>query len=115
MGEIVVSIVLFKKCKMIKTFRKFIALFCLTAIMTSCYTTQVTVGDISSNARTARYSKSKQFYVFWGVVPLGKNEPKAPANTAYIVESKFKFGDFLLSRLTGGIVGSRTSMVYVEK
>lgn len=86
----------------------------IAGIMTSCYTTQVTVGDVSQSAKTEKYSKSKQFYLFWGIVPLGKNDPSTPSDD-YIVESKFKFGDFLISGLTGGIVGARTSIVLVEK
>jgi len=99
---------------MLKPFKK-IAAFALSALLlTSCYTTQLTVGDVSDKTKTEQYSKGKQFYLFWGVVPVGKNEPKTPSDD-YIVESKFKFIDLLISYGTGGIVGARTSTVYVEK
>jgi len=97
----------------LKTFFLFIGMI---TVLSSCYTTQVTVGDMPQKARTEKYSKSKQFYLFWGVIPLGRNDPRVPTNDeGFIVESKFKFGDFLISGLTGGIIGARTSTVYVEK
>ncbi|MGB1104362.1 MAG: Bor/Iss family lipoprotein [Crocinitomicaceae bacterium] len=96
--------------------KSFILFLAMTALLSSCYTTQVTVGDMPFRAKTERYSKSKQFYLFWGIIPLGENDPRAPSGQdAYVVESKFKFGDFLISGLTGGIVGARTSTVFVEK
>ena len=54
--------------------------------------------------------------MFLGIVRVGKNDPKVPSKEeGFIVESKFKFGDFLNTGLTGGIVGARTSTVLVEK
>lgn len=99
---------------MIKSIRLFIVFVSMISIMASCYTTQMTVGDVSEKTRTEQYSKSKQFYLFWGIIPLGKNEPKTPENN-YVVEGKFKLGDILISGLTGGIVGARTTTVYVPK
>ena len=88
----------------------------MTALLSSCFTTQVTVGDIPDKAKTECYSKSKQFYLFLGIVRVGKNDPKVPSKEeGFIVESKFKFGDFLITGLTGGIVGARTSTVLAEK
>ena len=99
---------------MVKSIKYLVIMVLMMSVMSSCYVTQSTVGDVSKSAKTEKYSKSKQFYLFWGIVPLGKNEPSAPSDD-YIIESKFKFGDVLLSGLTAGIVGARTSVVYVEK
>ncbi len=99
---------------MLKLTKQFFLFACILSVLSSCYVQQTTVGDVSNKTKTEKYSKSKQFYLFWGLVPLGKNDPRVPEDD-FIVESKFKFGDFLISGLTVGIVGARTSVVYVPK
>ena len=50
----------------------------------------------------------KQFWLFWGLVPIGRQNVDTPADGTFEMEEKFKLGDFLISGLTGGIVSSRT-------
>ncbi|MFT5822421.1 MAG: hypothetical protein ACI8ZM_003677 [Crocinitomix sp.] len=99
---------------MLKLTKQFFLFACILSILSSCFVQQTTVGDVSDKTKTEKYSKSKQFYLFWGLIPLGKNEPRAPEDD-YVVESKFKLGDFIISAVTGGIVSARSSVVYVAK
>jgi hypothetical protein len=99
---------------MLKLTKQFFLFACMIGILSSCFVQQTTVGDVSSKTKTEKYSKSKQFYLFWGLIQLGENQPRLPEDD-FVVESKFKFGDFLITGLTGGIVGARSATVYVPK
>lgn len=88
------------------------------AMMTSCYTTWTNVGNYRSLEKQGldeyRYEKDKQFYLFEGLIPLGHSHANTP-NEPCEIKSKFNFGDFIITGITGGIISSRTVYVYALK
>lgn len=53
MGVDITSIVINQKKEiMLKAIKQFVLLALVAGVMSSCYTTQVTVGDVPSNAKT---------------------------------------------------------------
>ncbi|MFL3662840.1 MAG: hypothetical protein ACJ04Q_02485 [Flavobacteriales bacterium] len=84
----------------------------ISTLFNSCMTTKTSVGkfnEITGNEYT--YSKSKQFWLFWGVIPLGRTNTNTPDDGNCEVITRFNFGDVLISGLTGGIVTSYTIKV----
>ncbi|MDG1915698.1 MAG: hypothetical protein P8I55_14050 [Crocinitomix sp.] len=89
--------------------KKVILIALMAVFVTSCMTTKTTVGDYNSDpGKEFAYDKGKQFWLFWGLVPIGRQNVDTPADGTFEMEEKFKLGDFLISGLTGGIVSSRT-------
>lgn len=92
-------------------------LICIISLVlfTSCYTTWTTVGNYKQleqqGLKTYQYDKSKQYYLFGGLIPLGHAHANTP-NEPCEIRSKFKFGDFLLTTITCDIFCSRTVYVY---
>jgi hypothetical protein len=83
-------------------------LFCLVfCALQSCMTTKTPVGNyLSTQGKEQTYDKGKQFWVFWGLVPLGRKHVSTPADGNCQVTTKFKFTDLLINGLTGGIISS---------
>ena len=91
-------------------------LLCCSFLFTSCMTTSTTVGAYSEEAgRQYTYAKGKQIWLGFGLIPLGIVDVSTPVDGNCEVISKFTFGDFLISGLTGGIVSSRTIIVKDKK
>ena len=92
-------------------------LICIISLVlfTSCYTTWTTVGNYKQleqqGLKTYQYDKSKQYYLFGGLIPLGHSHANTP-NEPCEIKSKFKFGDFLITAITCDIFCSRTVYVY---
>ena len=85
-------------------------------ILPSCMSTRTNVGnfkEISKNneAKVYDYSKGKQCYLFWGLVPLGRTNVSTPANGTCQVRTYYNFWDALVSTITGGIFGMQTIKV----
>lgn len=88
----------------------------LVSTLTSCLTTKTSVGaykEAQGNEYT--YAKGKQFWLFWGFLPLGRTNVNTPGDGDCEVVTKFKFVDVLLSGLTGGIVTSYSIKVNAKK
>ncbi len=96
---------------------KKIVLFLMIAfICQSCFTTRTSVGDyrISTKvdkASSYNYSKVKQVYMFWGLVPLGRARAAVPSHGDCEIRTGIGFGDFLVTLLTGGIISMQTVKV----
>ncbi|MDQ7019106.1 MAG: hypothetical protein Q9M33_08060 [Robiginitomaculum sp.] len=85
-------------------------------IFTSCMTTKTSVGTFKETQGSEyTYAKGKQFWLFWGLVPLGRTNVNTPGDGNCEVITKFKFGDVLISGLTGGIVTSYSIKVKAKK
>lgn len=81
-------------------------------ILSSCMTTSTTVGDYKEDSgKQYTYAKGKQFWIGFGLFPIGRTDVQTPTDGSCEVMSKFTFGDFLISGITGGIVSSRTIIV----
>ncbi len=97
-------------------FKKIMALGIATFLFTSCMTTKTPVGEYLSQTGTEyTYDKGKQFWVFWGLVPIGRTHVNTPSDGNCEVVSKFKFTDVLISGLTGGLVTSYSIKVNAKK
>lgn len=92
-------------------------LSCVLILMLSgsCMTHRHTVGDgpVGKRGTTKIYSKAKQAYLFWGLVPLGRPQPSTPRDGNYQIKTSSNAGDAILSVVTLGICSFRTVRVLV--
>jgi hypothetical protein len=87
-------------------------LISVTFILSSCMTTSTTVGDYKEDVgKQYTYAKGKQFWIGFGLLPIGRTDVQTPTDGSCEVISKFTVGDFLISGITGGIISSRTIIV----
>jgi hypothetical protein len=99
-----------------KLFKAIFTIIIGSILMTSCMTTKTPVGEYLSQTGTEyTYDKGKQFWVFWGLVPIGRTHVNTPSDGNCEVVSKFKFTDVLISGLTGGILTSYSIKVNAKK
>lgn len=83
---------------------------------TSCMTTRTSVGSYNqAPGQTYQYSKGKQCYLFWGLIPLGRTSIATPEDGVCQVRTKFNFVDWLVSGLTGGIFSMQSIRVYAKR
>lgn len=74
-------------------------------LLPSCMTTKTSVGAYQEKqGKEYTYAKGKQFWLFWGIMPLGRTNVNTPGDGDCEITTKFTFGDVLISGLTGGIV-----------
>ena len=79
-------------------------------------TTKTSVGTFKeTTGNEYTYAKGKQFWLFWGFLPLGRTNINTPADGNCEVITRFNFGDFLITGLTGGIVTSYSIKVKAKK
>ena len=91
-------------------------ILCCAFLFTSCMTTSTTVGSYQEDeGRQYTYAKGKQLWLGFGLLPIGRVDVSTPVDGNCEVISKFTFGDFLISGLTGGLVSSRTIIVKDKK
>lgn len=87
-------------------------------LFSSCFVTRTTVGygPIGTELRTRTFSKVKQRYVVFGLIPLNKVTPQLPPQgTGYEVKTSFSFIDAVVTLVTAGIYGQRTIKILVDK
>jgi len=90
--------------------------FCITLSLNSCYVNRTTIGDgPMGKIDGVKFSKVKQMYLVWGLIPLGHSQPVLPQQCGYQVKSCFNFWDALVSSITGGIFSMRTVKIIVYK
>lgn len=98
---------------------KFLLLTYLTVAIlsvTSCMTTKTPVGNfVETPGKEYTYDKGKQFWLFWGLMPLGRTHVNTPSDGNCQVITKFKVGDVIISVLTGGIVTTYSIKVEAKK
>ena len=88
----------------------------LSSLFMSCMTTKTPVGSYSETVgKEYTYAKGKQFWLFWGLVPIGRTNVNTPNDGNCEVVTKFNFGDVIISGLTGGIVTSHSIKVNAKK
>ncbi|MCZ2249149.1 MAG: hypothetical protein QY303_05235 [Vicingaceae bacterium] len=95
-----------------------IAILALTVsvFLTSCMTTKTSVGAFKETQGSEyTYAKGKQFWLFWGILPLGRTNVNTPGDGNCEVITRFNVGDALISGLTGGIVTSYSIKVKAKK
>ena len=97
-----------------------VALFALGIILTSCNATMHTVGTGGKGdcKSVGQYdAKKKQWYLFWGLLPLNKVDSKDLAGGAqnYTVRTTTSFGDGLIAIPGSYLLGLRTQTIRVSK
>lgn len=92
-------------------------LLAVLLLFSSCMVTRTTIGDgpVGKQGKTEVYSKSKQFYLFWGFVKLGKGQPAIPEDKNLQVKTSYNAFDALLTTLTGGIFSMQTVKIIVKE
>jgi hypothetical protein len=79
-------------------------------------TTKTSVGAFKeTQGNEYTYAKGKQFWLFWGILPLGRTNVNTPGDGNCEVITRFNVGDALISGLTGGIVTSYSIKVKAKK
>lgn len=91
-----------------------IALLVLAVMsLTSCYTNRVNVAGYTSDfGEEKMYDRAKQWYLFEGLIPLGRANLKTPADGVCQVRSYYSPLDALITLITGGLVSTRTVKCY---
>lgn len=94
-----------------------IALITFLLLTTSCMTHRHTIGDgpVGNKGKTEIYSRAKQGYLFWGLMPLGRPNPVTPTDGNYQIKTGFNIGDTVLGVITFGIVSFRTVRIIIHK
>ena len=98
------------------TLKAFAFLLIGSLLMSSCMTTKTSVGSYKeSEGSSYVYSKSKQVWLFWGFLPLGRTDSSTPVSGDCQVITRFNGIDFLVSSITGGIVTTKTIKVKAKR
>jgi hypothetical protein len=103
--------------KTIKKHASFLLLLIfLASTFSSCMMTKTSVGEFQEQqGKEYTYSKGKQMWLFWGLVPLGRTSVNTPGDGNCEVITKFKFSDVLISGLTVGILTSYSIKVKAKE
>ncbi len=96
-----------------KKFISILVILLFAAVIVSCSVNRHIIGNGPQGNAT---ESARQWYILWGLIPLGQVDTKQMAGDAtdYAIETKQGFVDILLNMFTGIVtVSSRT--VTVEK
>lgn len=87
-----------------------------TLTLSSCLMTQTVVGEYQEEqGREYVYAKGKQFWLFWGLIPIGRTNVNTPSHGNCEVITKFQLGDVIISGITGGIISSYSIKVKAKR
>lgn len=99
-----------------KNMKKLLFLIAFSLLLASCMTTKTSVGTYDDQVgKVETYAKGKQFWVFAGLIPIGRTNVKTPNDGNCQVVVRYTFGDVLLTSLTAGVISSKTIKVNVKK
>lgn len=94
----------------------FVTIIVFTLTMNSCMVTKTSVGNYTeTQGEEYTYARGKQLWLFWGIIPLGRTNVNTPSDGNCQVVTKYNFGDFLITGLTGGILSSYSIKVKAKK
>jgi len=86
------------------------------SIFSSCMTTKTNVGSYrETQGEEYTYSKGKQLWLFWGLIPLGRTDVNTPSDGSCQVVTRHNFGDVLIGGITGGILTSHTIKIKAKR
>lgn len=92
---------------------------CAGLLMTSCYSSSVSVGDVSANETGIKVATKSNPHFLYGLVSSNKSKCNAKDYvgdaTAYRIVRKQTFVDGLLSSITFGIYTPTTTTFYKVK
>lgn len=96
--------------------KKIILHLAATLILSSCMTTKTYVGKYQEQTgKEYKYSKTKQIWILWGLIPVGRTHAPTPADGNCLVITRFNVTDAIISSLTGGIVITETIKIKAKK
>lgn len=96
--------------------KKIIAVAILLISFSSCMMTKTPVGAyLETPGKEVTFDKGKQFWLFWGIMPIGRTHVNTPSNGNCQVTTKIRLTDFIITGLTGGIVTSTSIKVEVKE
>ncbi len=77
-------------------------------LFSGCAMQKFSIGDTSG--QVVSQEKRKMVHLFWGIVPIGRKQvfPSVTDAKGYVIITKHNFIDFLVTDLTGGLVGMKT-------
>lgn len=97
-------------------FTKLLILLAISTLLTSCMTTKTCVGEYKEiQEEEYVYAKGKQFYIFWGLLPIGRTNVNTPADGNCEIITRYNFGDVLISSLTCGVINSYSIKVKAKR
>ena len=81
--------------------------------LSSCYTNRVNVAGYTSDfGEEKTYDRAKQWYLFEGLIPLGRAHLNTPSDGVCQIRSYYSPLDALITVLTAGLVSTRTVKCY---
>ena len=97
-------------------FNKLFVVLIIAGFASSCVQTQTNVGKYTETKGTEYvYSKAKQMYIFWGIVPVGRTHTETPADGNCQVQTKFNLIDLAVTSLCLGFFGMQTIKVKAKR
>lgn len=89
----------------------------ITASLSSCYTTKVSVGDVSPQQPMVKINSEWNHHILWGLVPLGNASMRADDYVGdrkrYMIKTNQSFLNGLVRCLTLGIYSPTSTSYYV--
>lgn len=94
----------------------YILAFAILFSLNSCMTTKTNVGEFREiQGSEYTYAKAKQFWLFWGLIPIGRTNVNTPGHGNCQVITRFNIFDLLINSLTGGLIISKTIKIKVKR
>lgn len=94
---------------------KVIVMILTVCLLSSCMTTRTSMNKYKeTSGQTYKYSKGKQCYLFWGLVPIGRTSVSTPVGEPCQVRTSFRLFDAICSSITGGIFSMQTIKVMAK-
>jgi hypothetical protein len=88
----------------------------ITFLLSSCMTTRTSVGEFKEIQGTEyTYAKGKQFWLFWGIMPIGRTTVNTPGDGNCEVITRFRISDAIITGITGGLLTSYSIKVKAKK
>ena len=91
-----------------KLLPKCVLLVAMAFLFASCMSTYTDVGSYDGGEGSFEYSRGKQCYLFWGLLPLGRGGAETPQSGVCRVSTHQTFGDCAVTALTLGIFSMQT-------
>lgn len=86
------------------------------ACFSSCMTVRTPVGGYEMQQGTPYlYASGKQFWLFWGLIPIGHTAVKTPLSGTCMVITKHNLVDYVITSATYGFITSATIKVEAKK
>lgn len=94
---------------------KVIIMILVATMLSSCMTTRTSMNKYKeTSGQKYKYSKGKQCYLFWGLVPIGRLSVATPIGEPCQVRTSFRLIDGIFTSLTGGIFSMQTIKVVAK-